>query len=138
IAGATIYLRELALLRTTQEPTKQDYTDILAQTTADASGRFAFKDVAADAKIVSPSSFYRHPWNLIVTAKGYGIAWHIFQSRSEQSLALVMRPETRLNGRLLDSNGKPAVGVHVQLAEIDERLDPELRYRAGSPDRLEL
>src|SRR5439155_24311439 len=41
-------------------------------------------------------------------------------------------------GRLLDSNGKPAVGVHVQLAEIDERLDPELRYRARSPDRLEL
>jgi RNA polymerase sigma factor (sigma-70 family) len=76
IAGATIYLREIATSRGTGEIQNQAYSGILAQMTTDANGRFAFKDVSA--KPMKPSRIYRHPWSIVITSKGYGMTWHVF------------------------------------------------------------
>ena len=136
IPGATVYLREIATLRDTGELQNQAYTDLLAQTTTDAEGKFAFKHVSA--KPMKLSRAYRHPWNIVITSKGHGVAWHVFQSRHEENLALTMPAETRLHGRLLDSNGKPAVGVRVELSGIDDQLDPDPQNRVFTADRLQL
>jgi RNA polymerase sigma factor (sigma-70 family) len=121
ISSATVYLRELALLRDAVEREKQSYTDILAQTKTGADGRFAFKDVAAEPMKTSPSNIYRLPWSIVVTSKGHAVAWHVFKSRNEQDLKLVMRTGTRLHGRLMDNKEKPAAGVRVQISVISYR-----------------
>ena len=85
-------MRELALLRDGVERDRQSYTDILAQTTTGADGRFAFKDIAAQPMKISPSNIYRFPWSVVVISKGRGVVWHNFKLRNEQDLTLVMRP----------------------------------------------
>jgi RNA polymerase sigma factor (sigma-70 family) len=138
IRRATVYLREMALLRDSADLEDKAYTDILAQTQTDANGRFVLKDVPARPMKISPSNIFRHPWSIVVTAKGHGVAWHVLKSTIEEDLALIMPPEARLRGRLLDRNNKPAVGVAVQVREINDQLDPDIRNRVLSMERLEL
>ncbi|HLN29932.1 MAG TPA: sigma-70 family RNA polymerase sigma factor [Gemmataceae bacterium] len=138
IGGATVYLREFAILRHTAELQRKDYTDILAKTTTDAAGRFLFNDVLAEPMKISPSNIYQNPWNLVVMARGYGVSWHSFQSRSEQDVTIRLQPEAYVHGQLLDDKGKPAVGVRVQVSQIDSQIDPERRSRVASRERLML
>jgi protocatechuate 3,4-dioxygenase beta subunit len=49
-----------------------------------------------------------------------------------------MPPESRLHGRLLDSNSKPAAGVRVEVSGIDDQLDPDPQNWVPTTDRLEL
>src|SRR5262249_24743328 len=86
---------------------------------------------------LSPSNSYRYPWTIVVIAKGFGLVWHNFTSTSEHDLRLVMGRETRLRGRLLDSSGKPAAGIRVQVERFADVYDPHHRGD-GPKDKLEL
>ena len=138
IANAAVYFLELALLRRTTQTTPSDYTDILAQTKSDKNGAFEFRDVRVEPMRIGPSNYYKHPWTVVATAKGYGVAWHVFKADREQNLVLTMTPEARIRGRLLDSSSKPAAGVRVQVVGIDEWLSPDLHQRRISGDELQL
>jgi RNA polymerase sigma factor (sigma-70 family) len=137
VGGATVYLLENSLFRDT-EVRKQTYTDILSQTTTGASGQFVFKQVLADTMHVTRSNLYWPPWSIVVMAKGYAVAWHALNPPNVQNMRLVVRPENYLRGRLLEGNGKPAVGVRVQLVFVDDRVDPEPPYYAFSGNELRL
>ena len=115
------------LLGSPKDPT---YTDILAKTITDATGRFSFADISAQP-LARPGNIYQHPWDIVVQAKGRGMAWHLFRSDDEQELKIVMKPESRLHGRLLDDKGKPAAGVLVSIEQINDKLEPEGFYEMG-------
>ena len=115
IAAAKVYLREIAALRDEAAMQKPDYTDILATTTTDADGKFVFKEIATEPMKISPSNIYQYPWDLVVTAEGRGAAWHKFRTRNEENLTIVMGPEAKIHGQLLDDKGKPAAAVRMHV-----------------------
>jgi hypothetical protein len=120
VVGATVYLRELALIRLQPAGPGDDYTDILGQVKTDGEGRFAFRDVAVEPMKLSPSNIYRHPWNIVVVANGYGAGWHICESESDRDLEVILLPDAQLRGRLIDARGSPVAGVRVQISSLDE------------------
>src|SRR5260370_35037695 len=76
VAGATVYLREWTFLRPNRQAADHPGNDILATTTADEQGAFAFQQIPLPKPYLdeipraTPS-----PWDAVVTAKGYGVAW---------------------------------------------------------------
>jgi hypothetical protein len=76
---------------------------------------------------LSRSNVYCCPWNVVVTAKGFGAGWHICHSPADQDVVIVLEPESHLHGRLLDSRGQPAAGVSVRITSINDRFNPDPR-----------
>jgi protocatechuate 3,4-dioxygenase beta subunit len=119
-AGAAVYLREWAYLRLRLPVQPTATTDILATTTTDRQGRFTFRNVAPKSPAISePGGPLAAPWDVIAAARGFGIASERLQPKSPHpDVLLKLAPEARLQGRLLDPEGKPAPGVRVQVVAI--------------------
>ncbi|HLN27387.1 MAG TPA: sigma-70 family RNA polymerase sigma factor [Gemmataceae bacterium] len=125
VENAAVYLREMAFMREQYRGLKKGYTDILAQVTTGSQGQFDFTDVAAESMNIPATNKYRRPWNLVVSAKGYGLSWHWFKSSAEGDVTLMLRPEAPLHGHLIDDKGRPAAGVRVRVVGIYDQIDPE-------------
>lgn len=134
IQGAKVYLRELALLRTGMGKLPDNHSDVLAQSTTDAHGRFAFKRFRAERLPLT----FRAPWQLVIVARGYGLAWHGLGTREEQDIAVAMSPGVPIQGRLIDRQGKPAAGVTLLVEQIDDQLEPEKRYKFIAENAVDL
>jgi protocatechuate 3,4-dioxygenase beta subunit len=93
--------------------------EILATTTTDREGRFAFHDVPApgygDVPGVGTQSF---PWDLLVRARASLAFKPLTRANQYQPLTLDLRPAARIQGRLLDPAGKPLSGLRVEVAGI--------------------
>jgi protocatechuate 3,4-dioxygenase beta subunit len=120
LADAQVYLREWAYLRKKLQPRESTINDILATTTTDAEGRFAFRDVRPPKPSIFEAAGLRaFPLDVIATAKGRGLAWQrLAASNPSRPLTLVLEPEVRFRGRLRDPDGKPAAGVRVEVIAL--------------------
>src|SRR5581483_8183643 len=115
VAGATVYLR--------QWPKLVDYSgimktgqEILATMTTDQHGRFSFQDVPAAAGYAALSGVgaTQFPWDVFVQAQE-GLAFKpLTPENQREPLALILEPETRLQGRLVGTAGKPISGAQVK------------------------
>jgi RNA polymerase sigma factor (sigma-70 family) len=140
VVGAAVYLREWAHMRAIQFVDKKGIQDILAQTTTDAQGRFAFKDVPAlrwpDGE--RNVGVYWFPWEVLVIAPGHGLAWkQLTPHNQRQPLTLILPAEARFEGRVLGSGGKPLAGAQVKVQEIGP-LDQRPHENIGTPCYLDL
>jgi beta-lactamase regulating signal transducer with metallopeptidase domain/protocatechuate 3,4-dioxygenase beta subunit len=118
VVGAAVYLREWSTYRISQEPYNQDLNDILAETQTDASGAFRFENVPA--KPLHEQWLRQIPWDVVVVAKSYAIAWrHLDAAQQPAPLTIALRPEARISGRVTDQQGQPIEGAKVRVNSIN-------------------
>src|SRR5262249_5430668 len=76
VAGCTGPLPEWAPVPKTHQPHEQEIKDLLATTTPDEQGAFAFGKVPLPKPYLDElARTMPAPWDLLVTAKGHGLAW---------------------------------------------------------------
>jgi protocatechuate 3,4-dioxygenase beta subunit len=135
VRQAAVYLREQPVSRVSSTWNPSESRN-LAQTTSDADGRFSFRDVA-----LPPDHFGRfRPCRLdvLVQAPGHALAWrHLDAISIRRPVEVAVAPEAKVQGRLVDRNGKPLALVAVRLSEI-ARLDHEWIAPLGDPGYLDL
>ena len=119
MAGTTVTIRRLTLMdrvRTLAARALQ-----LAEVTTDADGRYEF-DIPADQLPKPYLGYFDHvPDWIQIAAKspGYGIDVKNFASYDGgQSFDLQLTPETAVQGRILNLEGRPAAGVEVRVLEL--------------------
>jgi len=135
IAGATVYLREWAYYRYSEDPYNESPQDVLAQVQTGDDGTFRFEDVAAPP--FQRSWSVETPWDIVVVADGYGMAWrHLRKARDETPMTLTMPPEARLTGRLVDAQGRPIAGAQFEVHELAGLASEIRELPARSADRL--
>jgi RNA polymerase sigma factor (sigma-70 family) len=121
VPGANVYLREWLWIRTNYDKPKGAFKDVLAQCATDEQGRFAFKDIKVKSYTNPLGPKFTFPWDLVVVAKNYGTTGERLTFENQRrSLTLLLRPERKLHGRVLDPAGKPLSGGRV----VVERLGP--------------
>jgi RNA polymerase sigma factor (sigma-70 family) len=114
VADAIVFMREQGNSQTSltwrPSPTRN-----VARVKTDHQGRFAFDKVQPP-----PPHYLRReafPLDVIVFARGYAVAWkHLPAAGSD--LRFILKPESTIRGRLLDSNGNPATRVRVRATQI--------------------
>jgi protocatechuate 3,4-dioxygenase beta subunit len=139
VAGAAVCLREWSLVRKTFQPDRSAVEDVLAKTTTDDQGNFAFRDVALPEPYLDEiSKTTPGPWDVIVRARGYGVAWERVPPQSHRDrVALALAPEAKLEGRVADAKGKPLAGARVQAMRF-QGLDQPMQSPATAADNLNL
>jgi hypothetical protein len=116
VSGAAVYLRERPVSRTSLSwhPTR---TRNLARARTDDQGRFAFDGVP----LPPPEGTWRdssYPLDVIVRAEGYALAWQALTSPPGGPVPFRLAAEGRVQGRLVDRDGKPVAGAAVRVREI--------------------
>lgn len=117
IVGAEVALREAANARFLEEPWAPPANDVLATARTDEEGRFQFGNVAARPFQYSHDGDNRStPWDIVVQAKGFGMAWKNL-SRIDESGILKFRLErqARVRGRVVDNQLRPVVGAVIRV-----------------------
>lgn len=116
IRGATVYLREWGFARKSVEPKRAATSDILAKCISDANGDFAFRNVALPIPYLDEISKENpQPWDIIVTAKGHGLAWSRLPPRSNvKPITITMPRDSTLRGQVSNTDGKPLMGARIQ------------------------
>src|SRR5262249_36250111 len=139
VAGATVYLREWALVRKTYQPHEQEIKDILATTTTDEQGAFAFGKVPLPKPYLDElARTMPAPWDLLFTAKGHGLAWERLPPKNQPPPpTLPLRPGARLQGQFASPAGEPVAGARVQVLRF-QGLDQPLQSPATTPVNLSL
>lgn len=133
---ATLYLREAPTSWSQAEVGRRPSpTRNIAQTTADAEGRFEFKNVSLPE--TGPRREHAFPLDVIVLAAGQGVAWQHLHAPPTQPLELSLPAERKVAGRLTEPDGRPAKRVHVRVREIADLAAP-WRPSLESPGYLEL
>jgi len=109
VAGTQVYLREAARGRTSKKmPAK---SNDLALTTTDSGGRFRFTDVPAEEDDLRV--------DLLVLAEGYALGWkHLPGGVPQENIRIVLKPESRLSGQVVDESGNPVSEATVQLQYV--------------------
>jgi hypothetical protein len=91
--------------------------DLLARTTTDKDGQFAFKDVGIPPRLEDQIEALLRgdaAAELIAWADGRGLAWtDVRQLRTEQPVRLVLSPEAPMTGVVQDAAGKPVAGARL-------------------------
>jgi hypothetical protein len=128
VAGASVYIREWAILRTmgtsADESDKRlrggEIADILARTATDKDGRFRFENVVAPPFRHAPvagKGYY--PWDLVAIAPGHVVAWtRLTNANQRTEIALKLPVEGLLRGRLHDIQGKPIAGARIKVFAV--------------------
>jgi protocatechuate 3,4-dioxygenase beta subunit len=139
VAGATVYLREWVFLRPTRPASDQPANDILATTTSEAQGTFAFRQVLLPKPYLDEIGRATPcPWDVVVTARGYGLAWERLSSpRGRRPLELILPPAAKVQGRLLDPERKPVAGARIQVLQV-QALDQRPQATVTTADNLDL
>lgn len=119
LAGAMVYLREWSDMRATLAPSEiPPGQDLIAKTTSDAAGHFAFKNVQAPA---TPTLHMRNssPYEVLVMAKGYAPVWqHLTPPLQKQPLLMQLATAGTIQGVIKNARGEPAVGAVVRLLDV--------------------
>src|SRR5262249_25105503 len=139
VAGATVYLREWAALRKQHFHGDQLPSDILATTTTDRHGAFAFRDIALPKPYLDElARTAPFPWDLIVKSSGQGLAWQGLSVQGQRRpVRLPFAPEASLQGRLLDNSGRPVAAASVQVLRL-QGLDQPVHGVPTTPGNLKL
>ena len=152
VAGASIFIREWAILRTTgmspDDAAKLmqggEIADILARTTTNENGRFRFQNVDAPPfphmggswSAVAGKGY--NPWDLVAIAPGHGAAWTPLTTTQQRIDTILKLPvEGTLRGRLVEPGGKPIAGARIKVFAIYPLGFVEVqptRTRATGPD----
>jgi beta-lactamase regulating signal transducer with metallopeptidase domain/protocatechuate 3,4-dioxygenase beta subunit len=137
VAGATVHLREWSTYRISAEPYKRNPNDILATTQTDAQGAFRFEKVPA--KPLSDQWLKQIPWDVVVVARPYAIAWrHLDAAQQSKPLTINLAPEAKLSGRVIDQHGEPVQNAEVRISGI-QPLGSDAHCSAyAAPDVLDL
>ncbi|HEY3396103.1 MAG TPA: carboxypeptidase regulatory-like domain-containing protein [Armatimonadota bacterium] len=92
---------------------------VVATTTADAQGRFAFPATPA-----LPGAW--PTYCVCARAEGYALAWTDRLTRGDTALSLLLQPAFPLRGKITDSAGQPVAGLQPRLSflEHDTGFDP--------------
>jgi protocatechuate 3,4-dioxygenase beta subunit len=137
VAGATVYLREWIFLRPTRQPADKQVTDILATTTTDDQGVFAFRQVALQKPYIDELPRTAPcPWDVVAMAKGRGLAWERPSTpRGRLPLELTLAPASKIQGRIVDPDGKPVGGAEVRVQRI-QSLDQPAQGTVTSADHI--
>jgi protocatechuate 3,4-dioxygenase beta subunit len=123
VAGANLYVPHL--LKNPPE-SEEDYT-LTKQGASDAKGRFDLNLKPSDVK--SAPRLY-----LIAAADGFGFGWAEF-SKAEKPAELALRlvKDAPVQGRVLDTQGKPVLGVKLNVTGVQvegkEKVDTYLTVR---------
>jgi Carboxypeptidase regulatory-like domain len=108
----------------------------LAQTKTDTSGRFDFRAVSVpiDDIVMRRSEPGFHWLEIVVSAPGFALGWsHIVGARMPN---IVLRPESKLQGRIIEENQRPVAGAdvrvrylmsvrHISQLDLDLNLSPQ-------------
>jgi RNA polymerase sigma factor (sigma-70 family) len=94
---------------------------ILGRAAGDASGRFRLE-------MPRISSATHHEVGVTTLAPGHGVGWAALDADAERpEVAIALRPEQIIEGRLFDINGRPAEGVRVAVLDMGTpRRGPEV------------
>ncbi len=137
VAGATVFLREWSTYRISSDPYNDSPRDVLATTHTGADGTFRFEKVVAKP-FLTDEWFRQNPWDIVVTAKSYGLAWrHMRTPHPSQAFEIKLQPAATISGRVTDHMGRPIKGAEVCVSGIDP-LGQELRYDYAAPGTLDL
>jgi protocatechuate 3,4-dioxygenase beta subunit len=139
VAGATVYLREWAALRKQHPHPDQPPSDLLATTTTDQQGLFAFRDVPLPKPYLDElTRTAPFPWDIVAKATGHGLAWQGLTAQSRRRpVTLTLPPEASIQGRLLDRAGQPVAGASVRVLRL-QGLDQPLQGVPTTPRNLNL
>jgi RNA polymerase sigma factor (sigma-70 family) len=128
VAGAKVFIRERAILRTMgssmDESEKRlrgaEIPDILARTTTDENGRFGFQNVEAPPfRHITVDGKGYYPWDVVAIAPGHGVAWtQLTRSKQRTEIVLALPPERSLHGRLVEPGGEPIAGARIKVFGI--------------------
>ncbi len=128
VAGASVFIREWAILRTTETTADEseerlrgaEIADILGQTTTGNDGRFQFQNVAAPAfRYIGPLGKGYYPWDLVAIAPGHGLAWtRLTNANQRTEIALKLPVEGILRGRLVETQGRPIAAARIKVFAV--------------------
>ena len=140
VAGAKVFLLS------TNRTRPGGFEALLAQTTTDGDGRYAFSDVRVPALPPDGGPIHKHvegSFQVYAIADGYGFTWHPQQRfrpeamragdeekdvihAGEQGVAnLTLGPPATVSGRVTSDRGEPLKGVRVQLGFVNDLRRPE-------------
>ena len=137
IAGASVYLREWSTYRISSDPYNRSPQDVLATTHTNADGTFRFEKVAAKSFLTN-EWLRQNPWDIVVAAKPYGLAWrHMRSAQLADAFEITLQPAASISGQVTDRTGRPIKGAKVGVESIDP-LGQELRYDYSAPNTLDL
>jgi beta-lactamase regulating signal transducer with metallopeptidase domain/protocatechuate 3,4-dioxygenase beta subunit len=147
VAGASVILREWSYYRVhamgpklTEPVLRGDgLPDILAETKADAAGRFRFENVRAPGFPHVPDILQSDfPWDVVALAPGHGLAWvQLTPNHQHTPITLTLGAEGTLRGRVVEPGGQPVVGAKVKVYGIDP-LGRPAGFHAGTDGGLNL
>ena len=136
IPGARVILREWALYRLNELPTKEreealrtgEIPDTLAEVRSDAAGEFRFREVPAPAFAKTPGVGKTvFPWDVVALADGRGLAWDPITAVNQRDpITLTLGAEGTLRGRVVEPGGRPVAGASVKVVGIDPLGHPDV------------
>jgi beta-lactamase regulating signal transducer with metallopeptidase domain/thiol-disulfide isomerase/thioredoxin len=94
----------------------------ISQSTADANGRFEFKNLAWPER--RPGREHILPLDVIAVAPGRGLAWRHVAALPSQPLQLSLRDEQKVAGRVVERDGLPVAGARIRVREIADLAEP--------------
>jgi protocatechuate 3,4-dioxygenase beta subunit len=135
VANAKVVLREWSSYRRGENPFAP-IDDVLAATSTDEQGQFSFRDVPS--RPFTQAWPEPAPWDVVVQAEGYALGWqHLAAASEPEPLSIVMEPEAKIAGQVVDQEGKPVAGARVSAEEL-ALLGSPMRSDLPEPDRLDL
>ncbi len=137
VAGATVHLREWSTYRGGSDPYTRNPNDIIATTQTDAQGAFRFEKVPA--KPLSDQWLKQVPWDVVVVAKPYAIAWrHLDAAQESKPFTFHLTPEARISGQVTDQQGRPVANAEVRIGVIQPLGSDASCGAYADPDVLDL
>ncbi len=147
VAGASVILREWSYYRVqamgsrlTEPVLRGDgLPDVLADTKADAAGRFRFENVRAPGFPSVPHVLQTDsPWDLVALAPGRGLAWVQLTPQWQRTpITLTIGEEGILRGQVVEPGGRPVGGAKVKVYGVDA-LDRSTAFLPGTDGGLGL
>ena len=137
VAGAKVYLREWSTYRISMEPyNRENLNDILATVQTDAQGAYRFENIPA--KPLYDQWIQETPWDVVVVAKPYSIAWrHLDTAKQIKPWTIALTPEAKVTGKITDRQGRPVRNAEVKVDGINS-LASEWQTPLSDPETLDL
>src|SRR5208282_4316404 len=136
VAGAKVYLREWSTYRISMEPYDRNPNDVLASAQTDGQGAFRFENVPA--KPLHEEWLQAIPWDVVVAAKPYAIAWHHLDAAKQSNpLTINLALGAQVTGRVTDRQGRPVRNAEVKVNSVNS-LASEWYPAFADPETLDL
>ena len=104
---------------------------------AGALGAFRFEHVPA--KPLHDQWLKEIPWDVVVVAKPYTIAWrHLDAAQPSKPLTIALTPEAQIRGQVIDRQKRPIQSAEVRVESIEPPGTDPLRGPCADPGMLDL